>query len=264
VTRDLTERKESEDKLLDYARQLEAQNKELQQFAYAAAHDMKEPLRKIQLYSSVILEDTGGVLPYEQQRTYLVRSSEAAKRMQTVIDDLLQYSRIAGHTEKFEAVSLNELIQEVYDSNKEAIDQLGAVVEVDELPVINGIAFQIRQLFQNLFSNSLKYRDESRAPHIWITASMVEIPEETDAYGSCWFYMVNFRDNGIGFDMAHAERVFNMFERLHGRDKYPGTGIGLAICRRIMQNNRGFIRAKGSIGVGAVISCFFRMDQPEH
>jgi light-regulated signal transduction histidine kinase (bacteriophytochrome) len=203
------------------------------------------------------------ILPSDQQQTYLLRSAEAARRMQRVIDDLLQYSRIAGQPQRFEPVNLHELIQEVYRTNQEVINELGVVVEVAPLPVIHGISFQINQLFQHLFSNSLKYRDESRTPHIWITSTLVEVPEETDAYGGCWFYMINFRDNGIGFDMTHAERVFNMFERLHGREKYSGTGIGLTICRLIMDNNRGFIQAKSSPGVGTVLSCFFRKDQSD-
>lgn len=258
VTRDLTERKQAEDKLVQYARQLEAQNKELQQFAYAAAHDMKEPLRKILLYYSAILGENGEPTDPDKKRVYLERSAEAAKRMQRLIDDLLMYSKLAGTVDNFELVDLNEAVKEACATYQDSIDQLGARVDCQELPKIKGIAFQIRQLFINLLGNSLKYRDESRPLQISVSSSMAYIPEMANVYGVAEFCKVTVRDNGIGFAPEHEEKIFDMFERLHGRDQYSGTGIGLAICRRIMDNNGGFIRARGIPGEGAMFELFFR------
>jgi len=258
VTRDLTERKRSEDKLLQYARQLEAQNKELQQFAYAAAHDMKEPLRKILLYYSAIFGEDGEAADPDKQRVYLKRSAEAAQRMQRLIDDLLMYSKIAGKDDTLESVDLNESVKEACAAHQDSIDQMGARVDYHNLHTVRGIAFQIRQLFVNLLSNSLKYRDENRALQVSVSSSVTHIPEMANVYGVGEFCKVAVRDNGIGFASEHEEKIFDMFERLHGRDQYSGTGIGLAICRRIMDNNGGFIRARGIPGEGAVFEFFFR------
>jgi len=260
VTRDLTERKIAEDKLLQYSRQLEAQNRELQHFAHAAAHDLKEPLRKIRLYYSAILDGPAEELPSEKSRMLLERSADAAQRMQQLIDDLLLFSRLAGTAEQLEPVDLNKVWREAWGEFREAIDQTGAKLQQSVLPVVNGIAFQLRQLFINLLSNSLKYRDEDHPLRIDISCQIVRMPEMADVYGGQAFYRINIRDNGIGFEPGQGDKIFNMFERLHGREQYAGTGIGLAICRRIMDNNRGFIRATGVPGEGATFSCYFRKD----
>jgi len=260
VTRDLTERKQSEDKLLQYARQLEAQNQELQQFAYAAAHDLKEPLRKMQLYYSAILERLDEPVSSEKNRLYLERSVDAARRMQQLIDDLLRFSRIAGSAETLEPVDLNRVWREAAGEFRETIEQLHGTIEKTQLPTVKGIPFQLRQLFVNLLGNSLKYRDATRPPRIDVSCTTVRMPERVDAWGSQWFDRIDIRDNGIGFDPGQGEKIFNMFERLHTREKYSGTGIGLAICKKIMENNQGFIEATGIPGEGATFSCFFRKE----
>jgi PAS domain S-box-containing protein len=258
VTRDLTERKQAEDKLLFYARKLEAQNRELQQFAYAAAHDMKEPLRKIQLYYSAIEGQTGETLSPERQKKYMARSAEAARRMQQLIDDLLTYTQMAGSPEPFESVDLNRAVAEACDFHKNTIELLDAQVNCSRLPTIWGIPVQLRQLFINLLANSLKYHPEDRKVVVDISASRVNVPEMADVYGAERFHKITFQDNGIGFSPEEGERIFNLFERLHNRDTFSGTGIGLTICRRIMENNRGFIRATGVPGSGATFGLFFR------
>jgi PAS domain S-box-containing protein len=258
VTRDLTERKEAEDKLVHYAQQLEAQNKELKQFAYAAAHDMKEPLRKIQMYYSAILGEDGETLSSEQHQVYLQRSADAARRMQQLIDDLLTYTRIAGSGETVEAVDLNLLVPEVIAEFRDSIDRLGGHIRYGRLPMVKGVPFQLRQLFSNLLSNSIKFRSPERSLCIAIAAAPIRIPEMANVYGAEHFDRIEVRDNGIGFAPEQSEKIFDMFERLHGRDQYPGTGIGLAICRRIMDNNRGFIRGEGMPDQGAVFQLFFR------
>jgi PAS domain S-box-containing protein len=260
VTRDLTERKQTEDKMVRYAQQLEAQNKELKQFAYAAAHDMKEPLRKILMYYSAILGENGESLPQEQQQAYLQRSAEAARRMQRLIDDLLSFTTVVDTGHSFEPVDLNLLIAEVVSQFQDSVDQQGATINYGRLPTVKGIAFQLRQLFANLVSNSIKFRPKDRPLSISITASLVRIPEMADVYGAVRFERIEVRDNGIGFDPEQSEKIFEMFERLHGRDQFPGTGIGLAICRRIMDNNHGFIRAQGMEGQGAVFQVYFRAE----
>jgi PAS domain S-box-containing protein len=263
VTRDLTERKEAEIKLLQYARQLEAQNKELTQFAYAAAHDMKEPLRKILIYYSAILGENGESLPQEQQQAYLQRSADAAKRMQRLIDDLLAFTTVVGTSETLEPVDLNPLLAEVVSQFQDSLDQTGARITCAHLPTVRGIAFQLRQLFTNLISNSIKFHSKDRPLCISITASSVHIPEMADVYGAERFDRIEVRDNGIGFAPEQSEKIFDMFERLHGRDQFSGTGIGLAICRRIMDNNRGFIRAQGTTDQGAVFQIYFRAGRPD-
>ncbi|HEY1214598.1 MAG TPA: PAS domain S-box protein, partial [Bryobacteraceae bacterium] len=260
VTRDLTERKAAEDKLRQYAQLLEAQNRELQQFAHAAAHDMKEPLRKIRLYYSAILDGKDDEISAEKNRLYLKRSAEAALRMQQLIDDLLMYSRVAGTTEQAQPVDLNKAWRDACLEFRDTIDQLGATVHHVQLPVVQGVHFQFRQLFVNILGNSLKYREETRPLCIDVTWQTVRMPDMADAFGSQLFDRVDIKDNGIGFDPGQNEKIFNMFERLHGREKYSGTGIGLAICRKIMENNRGFILATGARGEGATFSCFFRKE----
>jgi signal transduction histidine kinase len=260
VTRDLTERKQAEDKLVRYARQLEAQNKELQQFAYAAAHDMKEPLRKIMMYYSAIFDENGGPLPTERMQAYMRRSSDAAGRMLRLIDDLLAYSRVAGSDQPLETIDLNLLVADVITQFQDSIDQLGGKISCDRLPVVRGVAFQFRQLFDNLLSNSIKYRSKDRPLAISITAYPALVPEKADVYGAERFVRIEVRDNGIGFPPEMGEKIFNMFERLHRRDQYSGTGIGLAICHRIMVNNRGFIRARGMPDQGAIFELFFRAE----
>ncbi len=257
VTRDLTERKQAEDRFLQYARRLEAQNKELNQFAYAAAHDMKEPLRKILMYYSAILGENGEYPP-EQRNVYLQKSAEAARRMQRLIDDLLTFTRIVGTDQTFELVDLNHVVAEVIAQYQDSIDALGVHIDHDNLPVVKGIAFQLHQLFANLLSNSIKYRSKARKLNISITSAPVRVPEMADVYGAERFIKIKFSDNGIGFEPEMSEKIFDMFERLHRRDQYSGTGIGLAICRRIMNNNRGFIRASGIPDTGSVFEIFFR------
>jgi PAS domain S-box-containing protein len=260
VTRDLTERKQAEDKLVHYALQLEAQNNELKQFAYAAAHDMQEPLRKILMYYSAILGENGETLPPEQQQLYLQRSADAARRMKQLIDDLLSFTRVAGAAGTLEAVDLNPLLAGVIAEFQDSIDQVGAQLTCGRLPVVKGVPFQLRQLFSNLLSNSIKFRPPARPLVVSITATTMRMPEMAGVYGAERFYRIEIRDNGIGFAPEQSEKIFDMFERLHGRDQYPGTGIGLAICRRIMDNIRGFIRGEGIPDQGAVFQLYFRVE----
>lgn len=258
VTRDLTERKAAEDKLLRYARQLEIQNKELQQFAYAAAHDMKEPLRKVQFYHSAIADEGVKGLS-ERQQSYLNRSAAAAGRMQSLIDDLLAFTKLSEVGNQMEAVNVNGLLAEVATFFQDSLAEIGEVVVATTLPTVQGFPFQLRQVFVNLFGNSIKYRNPERPLRIEVSGSVVFDPGlgEMDTYLPTRFLMIRVKDNGLGFGAEHAERIFDMFERLHGREAFEGTGIGLAICRKIMENHKGYIRAEGRPGEGAVFEMFF-------
>ena len=255
VTRDLTERKMWEDTLKEYTRQLEKQNAELQQFAYMAAHDMKEPLRKIRYYHSILLEET---ISEEKQRSYLERSADAAARMQHLIEDLLAFTRIADPVESFETIDLDDIIAEIWTFYREPVDRIQAELSVDKLPAINGIPFQIRQLFLNLLGNSIKYRATGRQLRITITSEYTGHPHTgTGTDPGSRFLKISVEDNGIGFETAQAGRIFAMFERLHRRDQFPGTGIGLAICRKVMENHKGFILARGVPGKSATFELYF-------
>lgn len=255
VTRDLTERKVAEDQILKYTKQLESQNKELQQFAYAAAHDMKEPLRKIQFYYSAIMENEGGV-SLDKKRTYLLRSAEAARRMQGLIDDLLAFTKVSEPNEKFEPVDLDALLSDVAAFYQDALESIQGKLTVSPMPTVNGIPFQLHQLFLNLISNAIKYRDPDRRLQIEITATRVDDPNPGNKhYRPRQFVAITVRDNGMGFEPEYEKLIFEMFQRLHGRE-YSGTGIGLSICKKIMENHGGSITAKGYPGKGATFELY--------
>jgi PAS domain S-box-containing protein len=254
VTRDLTERKVAEDRLLQNARQLAAQNRELQQFAYIAAHDMKEPLRKIQTYMDAVLSETEGVLS-DRQRKWLAKAAGSSQRMQGLITDLLAYTNVTEQSALLEPTGLGDLVGEVFSYQSETLEGMGAVVEIGKLPEVAGVSFQLMQLFTNLLSNSMKYRDEGRVLRISVGVERVRLTPPGDE-----FYKVSFSDNGIGFPPEMKDRIFNLFERLHGRENYPGTGLGLAICKRIMENHRGYIEAEGRPGEGSRFYLYFPLE----
>jgi PAS domain S-box-containing protein len=277
VTRDLTLRKIAEDQQRRYANDLEFQNRELQQFAYAAAHDMKEPLRKLRFYNSSVKESLASRLS-EKEALYLNRSIEAAGRMQTLIDDLLTYSTNTMQGNALTMVDLNTTMQEAKRNCQDMLEETGASLDIGPLPVLWGISFQLRQLFENLLSNAVKYRHAERAPVISITCEKVRylpvgesrhsveshLPiAESHLPGSEksednpeGFFKISFHDNGIGFENYKAEKMFDIFQRLHSRSAVPGTGIGLAICKKVIQNHSGFIAGSGNPGKGAVFTIY--------
>lgn len=252
VTRDLTARKAAEDKVIEYARKLEIQNKELQTFAYAAAHDMKEPLRKMQYFTSSILNNPLLQLP-AKELSYLKKTADAACRMHGFINDLLAYTGVSGKQVKYEPVDLNIVLQEVLNNHQETIEQTGAAIEALYLPVINGVPLLMQQLLDNLLGNAFKYRRSDLAPkiRIWSEMSDEELILRDTALSAQKYYKINIEDNGIGFLPEYNEKIFDMFERLHTRDHYPGTGIGLALCRKIVEHHGGVIKAFGRPGLGA-------------
>jgi PAS domain S-box-containing protein len=241
---DLTTRKELEQELRTYAHRLEQSNRELQDFAYVASHDLQEPLRKIEAFGERLMEDFEGSLD-ETGRDYLERMQNASRRMRTLISDLLSLSRIATQGRPFTRVDLNQIAEEVLSDLEIPIRESHAQIEVQKLPTLEADALQMRQLLQNLLGNALKFRRAEAAPQIRIWS------EGPDAEGC---HALRVQDNGIGFEQEYAARIFAPFTRLHGRSQYEGTGIGLAICRRIVERHGGNITAQSTLGQGTTFT----------
>ncbi|HEX6915090.1 MAG TPA: PAS domain S-box protein [Chitinophagaceae bacterium] len=259
VTRDLTERKIAEDLLKQNADQLQSQNKELEQFAYVASHDLQEPLRKIRTFNSLILEHESGNLS-PKGKDYFQRSISAADRMHKLIDDLLTYSRATRDVNQMETVDLNQVVNRLKASYRETNQRV--VIESDNLPELQGMRFQFEQMFENLISNGVKYQPEGNVPKISIRYRRVAGSEiRTKDYGASFhFHHIAVSDNGIGFDQQYAEKIFEMFHRLHGRSEFSGSGIGLAIVKKIVQNYGGFVTAESSPGQGATFNLYFPVE----
>ncbi|MBX2907473.1 MAG: PAS domain S-box protein [Taibaiella sp.] len=262
VTRDLTDKKIADDKLMEYSSRLEFQNRELEQFAYAASHDMKEPLRKIHLYHSYISENKNNILD-DKSKDYLLRSINAVKRMNTLIEDLLSYSRITSDNDGVVDVDLNQILDEIRDEHTLDTDHQVTSIDRTDLPVIKAIPFQCKQLFDNLVENAIKYRDPTRPSHIRVTAEIVEGGSLAGlvSRNNSRFHKISVEDNGLGFDQKYSEKIFEVFQRLSSTNKAQGSGIGLAICRKIVQHHGGFITASGKIGEGARFDIYFPTDR---
>lgn len=237
---DLSRQKQAERSLADYAARLEVSNRELEQFAYSASHDLQEPLRKVQAFAS-LLELNAGSLLNEEQRDYLTRIGSSAKRMQEMVDSLLSLARITSRPINFSAIDLNQLVNEVLNDLELAVQSSDAQVTVGDLPVIHGDPMQIRQLLQNLIGNALKFRRPGQAPLVQISGRSLD--DNT--------VELRVQDKGIGFAIENLQRIFDPFVRLQARRNYPGTGMGLAICRRIVERHDGQISAESEPGKGS-------------
>jgi PAS domain S-box-containing protein len=246
VTRDLTERKIAEETLREYTERLEHNNQELEQFAYVASHDLKEPLRKIITFGN-LLENTSKNVLDEKSKDYVARMQSSAARMMSLIEDLLVFSRVSRPTEGFEPVDLNAVINRVLSDLEVTINSRKAKVEVGELPSVVGRRSQLGQLFQNLISNAVKFNDKEQ-PVITIIAN------STSADRAGKITRIDVSDNGIGFEDIYSTRIFEIFQRLHGKTEYPGTGIGLAICKKIVEAHGGTISASGKPGMGSTFT----------
>lgn len=231
--------------------ELAAYNAELQQFAYVASHDLQEPLRKIQAFGDRLKAKYSSALT-EQGRDYIERMQNAAGRMQTLIDDLLTFSRVTSKAQPFVSVSLYQVTQEVLSDLEVRIQQTKGRVEVGELPIIDGDPVQMRQLLQNLISNALKFHRNDEPPLVSVRGQLLKNTEQlTESSLATEFCQLIIQDNGIGFEMKYLDRIFNVFQRLHGRSEYEGTGMGLAICRKIAERHNGSITATSTLGQGA-------------
>ncbi|MEO6189926.1 MAG: ATP-binding protein, partial [Saprospiraceae bacterium] len=236
--------------------QLENTNVELSSFSYVASHDLQEPLRKIQGFSKRILEKDGEQLS-ESGKDYFSRINAAAKRMQNLIESLLSFSRNNSSEVIFEETDLNQTMNEVQTVLNEMITQKKAVIESQNLPILNAVPVQMHQLFLNLISNSIKYSKPDVAPHILITAEKVTVNEIVKQIKqNDKFWKIKISDNGIGFEQQYENKIFELFQRLHGKTEYEGTGIGLAICKKIVQKHNGTITASGQPNVGSTFTFF--------
>jgi PAS domain S-box-containing protein len=239
IARDIRARKRAEEELRLVLTRLEHSNRELEDFAYVASHDLQEPLRKIQAFGDLLKSKYSAALP-DQGRDYIDRMQSAAKRMQILINDLLSFSRVTTKAQPFVRVDLAQIASEVVKDLETRLHDSGGTIHVGALPVIDADPVQMRQLLQNLTANALKFHRPDVAPVVEINADIDHV--------RC---QITVSDNGIGFEEKYAERIFTMFERLHARARYEGTGIGLAICRKIVERHGGEIRAHGTINEGA-------------
>jgi PAS domain S-box-containing protein len=245
VSSDISIRKEAEERLRLAAEQLRRSNLELQEFASVASHDLQEPLRKIQAFGDRPALGENG-------RDYLERMQDAARRMQILLHDLLTLSRITSKAQPFQRVDLLKIVEDVVSDLEVRIEQTGARVEIGRLPSIDADAGQMRQLLQNLISNALKFHAPGLKPEVIISAKVLDNAESLP--GSMpgeELVQIMVRDNGIGFDERYLDRIFQVFQRLHSRSDFEGTGIGLAVCRKIADRHGGIISAKSSEGQGA-------------
>jgi signal transduction histidine kinase len=250
VATDVTEQRLAEERLRALADDLARSNAALQEFAYVASHDLKEPLRKIETFGDLLRRQAGPYLGPEAHG-YLDRMTGAANRMQGLIQALLEYSRVTTKPSPFEPVDLSAVAATVVSDLEVRIAEVGGTVAMSDLPTIVADPMQMRQLFQNLIANALKFRRDGVPPVVRVAADW---GQDT--------LLLTFTDNGIGFAPEYAERIFSMFERLHSRSEYEGSGIGLAICRKIAERHGGTVTAEGRPGEGATFHVSFRVPRP--
>ncbi len=248
---DVTEERQQQAVLRQMNRDLQQSNENLQQFAYIASHDLQEPLRKIHSFGNLLQDQFSDQLG-PTGNDIIQRMQSASGRMTTLIRDLLTYSRLTTHREAFRPVSLGRLINEIIDDLEPLIQDGQATIECEELPTVPGDASQLRQLFQNLIVNAITFRHPDRSAQLTIrcrTLDSTETPTSLSVQNQ--YVEVSVKDNGIGFEERYTERIFQMFQRLHGRNQYEGTGVGLAICKRVVENHQGIIITSSIPGEGA-------------
>jgi light-regulated signal transduction histidine kinase (bacteriophytochrome) len=245
---DIDVRKRKEEDLRNSAALLVQSNRELEALALVAAHDLQEPLRKIQSFASRMRDEQSATLNGDGLDS-LDRIQNAATRMRTLVNDLLEFSQFSAKSKPFVPVDLNEVAAGVVADLEVRLHETGARIEVGILPTIESDRLQMRQLLQNLIGNALKFRRKGESPIVHVAAEMIDTPGAQDR--TVQTFRLSVADNGIGFDEKYLGRIFNIFQRLHGRGEYEGTGIGLAICRKIAERHGGTITAKSKPGDGA-------------
>jgi PAS domain S-box-containing protein len=248
LTRDLTAKKLAEDKLKNYAADLEARNRELEQITYIASHDLQEPLRKIRTFGEVArrnMEDPNKV------RMTLEKIEDSAARMSTLLRAIMEYTTLARITGTHAPTDLNQAFQRAKGQLQLLIRETNAKLTTSELPIIDGDFHQMVQMMVHILSNAIKYNN--RVPEVNVDATLVqraEVPDLPEYLTEPEYVRIRFADNGIGFEKQYAPQIYDIFRRLHSTHQYPGTGIGLALCRRIVQNHRGHISASSKPGEG--------------
>ena len=257
VTTDVSDTKTAQKQLLSKNIELEEKNDELKYFASVASHDLKEPLRKINMFSKMILDRDAEQFS-EKSKSNFNRITVSIERMEQLINDLLSYSELNTAAIYLEATDLNTVVDKVLADLKETIEEANATFEISDLPVLEIIPSQFSQVFTNLFHNALKYAKKDEAPLIQVTAKMtkgdnIAVPDAEPQQDYC---QIDIKDNGIGFPSEVEDKVFDPFKRFHDREQYSGTGIGLAICKRILVRHNGFITAHSEVNQGATFSIF--------
>ena len=253
--------KESNEKLEDSIEELQKMNVELQSFAYVSSHDLQEPLRKIQTFISRILEKDRDTLT-DSGKNYFGRIQDSANRMQNLIKDLLSYSRTNITGNEFKKVNLNDIIEEAQLDLKEKLDAKNGSMHIGDMCEVTIIPFQFVQLMSNIISNSIKFSVTGIPPHIKITSKeiMGEDMEDFNLMPQVRYCHITYSDNGIGFESEYKDKIFEVFQRLHGKNEYEGTGIGLAIVKKIIMNHDGFISAKGKPNRGVTFDIFIPVE----
>ncbi|MES2773645.1 MAG: ATP-binding protein [Bacteroidota bacterium] len=232
-------------------------NKELESFTFISSHDLQEPLRKIQTFSRLLIDRESQNMS-DKGKDALMRIRDAGSRLQSLIDELLAYSRTTTSERKFEIVDLHTIVEAVINNFKEAIAQQNAVIEIGEMCHANIIPVQFRQLIHNLVGNALKFSSDDRPLHVFIKGRIIRgieakneklLPEKEYCH-------ITVTDNGIGFDPKYKEQIFEIFKRLHDKEKVSGTGMGLTIARKIVENHNGYITATGELHKGATFDIY--------
>ena len=241
---------------------LELSNHDLHQFASIASHDLQEPLRKIQIFSSLMKDKENELAP--DLRKYLDKIVDSSGRMKNLIVDILNYSRLSANITRIENIDLNELVNEIIEDFELIISEKKAIIQVNELPKLNAKRGQVRQVFQNIISNALKFSKPGETPLIEIFSKRINnksFDAEENSTGP--FCLISIKDNGIGFDEKYVSNIFDLFERLHSKDKYEGTGIGLAIAKKIIEKHQGLITATSKTGNGAEFKIILPISQSQ-
>ena len=255
VTRDLTEKKKAEDKMREYLAELENRNSELEQFAYIASHDLQEPMRKIQTFTEVIERNLDDEVIVKR---YFEKINTSARRMVELITSVLNYSRLSKERDLREDADLNEVLAGIESDFELPIREKNAKIVYNGLPVLKAHPLQMHQLFSNLISNALKF--SSGSPVITISSQKIAkegMKSSPVVLTADQYLEIVVKDNGIGFEQEYENLIFSMFQRLHPRQEYAGTGIGLAICKKIMENHKGFMRAEGEPRKGSSFYLYF-------
>jgi PAS domain S-box-containing protein len=268
ILTDLTAQKQTQlqlqknnEQLAELIKALEVSNHDLQQFASVASHDLQEPLRKITIFSHLLKDRETGLST--DATTYLRKIIESARRMRNLIIDILNYSRLSASDSPLECVDLNKMINELKDDFELIIEEKGAEINADQLPCLQVNGGQIRQVFYNILSNALKFSTAGKPPVISISSKRIrdksfDSSEQADGP----FCLISICDNGIGFDEQYLSKIFALFERLNSKDKYEGTGIGMAIAKKIIDKHNGLITAESKNDCGAEFKIILPLEQP--
>jgi len=250
--------------LLDKAEELRRSNEDLQQFAHVASHDLKEPLRKIKTYGSRLVEEYGDMLP-AKAKSYLDKMESAATRMNSMIDGVLGYSMLGATEQVIEIIDLNDLLDNIQNDLEILVEQKQAIIDYENLPAIEGSSILLYQLFYNLINNSLKFSVPGIQPRICISCSdynVAQVKENSPLKPGIQYQRISVSDNGIGFEQAYAQKIFKTFTRLNAKDKYEGTGLGLSLCKKIVERHNGTIEAEGKPNEGAEFTIVLPQQQP--